>query len=125
MNKLNPKQANVLSVFIALNAWGQNEIEAFQTQSGRSLYYQLAQTMLDTESTGGGLLKQGHGRVCERAIRGRIRKFQKAGLLVVKCSHQDRRAKQIVPTEKFVKDLSKQLDHCIGLLENRYLLIEK
>jgi hypothetical protein len=70
------------------------------------------------------MLKRRVGHVSERSIRTRLRTFQDAGLLLEKCGAQDARTKQILPTEKFTAELCQHLDHCIELLENRYLLIE-
>lgn len=125
MTKLNLKQTNLLEILIALNAWELEEKTELQTQSGRSLYFQLAQAMLASESAGGVSLKRRVGTACERSIRERIRTFQQAELLCVKGNDKDARTKQIVPTKKFAEDLAKHLDHCIELLESQFILIEK
>ena len=46
MPKLSPDQANLLSILVALNAWEQKNRPPLLTQSGRSLYFQLAQVLL-------------------------------------------------------------------------------
>ena len=89
MTKLNLKQTNLLEILIALNAWELEEKTELQTQSGRSLYFQLAQAMLASESAGGVSLKRRVGTACERSIRERIRTFQQAELLCVKGNDKD------------------------------------
>ena len=124
MLKLNPKQANLLSVLVALNDWEQKNSPCLQTQSSRSLYFQLAQALLAEDAQGGVRLKKRVGHASERSIRDRLRTFQEAGLLLEHSGSQDARTRQIVPTDKFTVELCEHLDHYIELLEDRYLLIE-
>jgi hypothetical protein len=125
MKKINPKQESLLSVLIALNAWEQKNCPSLQTQSGRYLYFQLAKSLLASHEGKGGLIKQMVGDASERSIRDHMRSFQEADLLTEKSGTQDARTKQIVPTEKFTEGLRQHLDLCIGLLEDRYLMVEK
>jgi hypothetical protein len=125
MPKLSPDQANLLSILVALNAWEQKNRPPLLTQSGRSLYFQLAQVLLAPNEGDGVLMKQMLGDASERSMRDHMRLFQEAGLLTEKSGIQDARTKQIVPTEKFNEELRQHLDHCIRLLESRYLLVEK
>ncbi len=125
MRKLSPKQANLLSILVTLNAWEQKNSASLHTQSGRSLYFQLAQVLLAPVEGDGVSMKQRLGDASERSMRDQMRSFQEAGLLTEKNGTQDARTKQIVPTEKFADDLRQHLDLCIGLLEYRYLMIEK
>lgn len=124
MLKLNPKQANLLSILVALNDWEQKYSASLQTQSGRSLYFQLAQALLAEDAQGGVMLKRRVGHASERSIRDCLRIFQEAGLLLEQSGVQDARTKQIVPTDTFIRELCKHLYHSIALLEDRYLLIE-
>ncbi len=125
MAKLNPKQVNLLSILVELNAWEQKNSPLLQTQSGRSLYFQLAQALLAPDEGDGVLMKQRVGNASERSIRGRMRSFQEAGLLTEKCGTLDARTKQIAPTDKLTEDLIKHLDLFKSLIENYYLLLEK
>ncbi len=125
MVKLSPKQTNLLSVMVALHEWEQKQSDSLRTQSGRSLYFQLAESLLTPGEGEGVLMKQMVGTTSERSMRDHMRAFQEAGLLTEKSGSQDARTKQIVPTEKFTEELCKHLDYCIRLLENQYLLLEK
>jgi hypothetical protein len=125
MPKLSPDQANLLSILVALNAWEQKNSTLLQTQSGRSLYFQLAQVLLTPVEGDGLSMKQRLGDASERSMRDHMRLFQEAGLLTEKSGAQDARTKQIVPTEKFIEGLRQHLDLCIELLEDRYLMVEK
>lgn len=125
MSKLSAKQANLLSILVALNAWELKNCDPLQTQSGRSLYFQLAQALLAPDEGDGVMMKQRLGDASERSMRDHMRLFQEAGLLTEKSGTHDARTKQIVPTEKFTEELRQHLDHCISLLESRYLLVEK
>ena len=125
MSKLSPDQANLLSILVALNAWEHKNIPPLLTQSGRSLYFQLAQVLLAPIQGEGLLMKQIAGDASERSMRDHMRYFQEAGLLTEKNGTLDARTKQIMPTDKFIEELRQHLDHCIRLLESRYLLVEK
>jgi hypothetical protein len=125
MSKLSRKQVDLLTILVALNAWEQKNCPSIETQSGRSLYFQLAQALLTTDEGEDVLMKQRMGDASERSMRDRIRSFQEAGLLTEKSGTQDARTRQIVPTEKFTEGLRQHLDLCIELLEDRYLMVEK
>ncbi len=125
MPKLSPDQANLLSILVALNAWEQQNSPPLLTQSGRSLYFQLAQVLLAPDEDEGLSMKQMLGDASERSMRDHMRSFQEAGLLTEKNGTQDARTKHVVPTEKFTEELRQHLDQCIRLLESRYLLLEK
>jgi hypothetical protein len=125
MSKLSPDQANLLSILVALNAWEQKNCPPLLTQSGRSLYFQLAQVLLAPVGGDGLSMKQRLGDASERSMRDHMRLFQEAGLLTEISGAQDARTKQIVPTEKFIEGLRQHLDLCIELLEDRYLMVEK
>jgi hypothetical protein len=115
----------MLSILVALNAWEQKHNPMLQTQSGRSLYFQLAQILLAPVEGDGVSMKQRLGDASERSMRDHMRLFQEAGLLTEKSGTQDARTRQIVPTEKFTEGLRQHLDLCIELLEDRYLMVEK
>ena len=125
VSKLTTKQANLLSIMVALNAWEQKNSALLKTQSGRSLYFQLAQALLAPDACEGVMMKQRVGDASERSVRAHMRLFEEAGLLTEKSGTQDARTKHIVPTEKFAEELLQHLDHFIGLLEGHYLLLEK
>ena len=125
MSKLSPKQANLLSILLALNAWEQKHSAPLKTQSGRALYFQLAQSSLAPDGYEGVMMKQRVGDASERSMRDHMRLFQEQGLLKEKSGIQDARTKQILPTQKFAEELQLHLDQFTRLLESHYLLIEK
>jgi hypothetical protein len=125
MSKLSPKQVNLLNILVALNAWEKKNCPSIETQSGRSLYFQLAQTLLTTNEGEDVLMKQRLGDASERSMRDHVRSFQAAGLLTEKNGTLDARTKQILPTEKLTNDLISHLELFMRLIENRYLLVEK
>jgi DNA-binding HxlR family transcriptional regulator len=84
MRKLSPKQANLLSILVTLNAWEQKNSASLHTQSGRSLYFQLAQVLLAPVEGDGVSMKQRLGDASERSMRDHMRSFQEAGLLTEK-----------------------------------------
>ena len=84
-----------------------------------------AQVLLAPIQGEGLLMKQIAGDASERSMRDHMRYFQEAGLLTEKNGTLDARTKQIMPTDKFIEELRQHLDHCIRLLESRYLLVEK
>jgi hypothetical protein len=125
MSKLSPKQANLLSVMLAMNAWELKNSAPLKTQSGRALYFQLAQSSLIPDGSEVVMMKQRVGDASERSMRDHMRLFQEEGLMTEKNGSKDARTKQILPTEKFTEELRLHLDHFAHLLESHYLLIEK
>lgn len=96
MTHLTPKQMSLLSILLRLNAWEQKCITSLQTQEGRAQYFQRAAALLAADGLGLGLAPE-----------------SLSGMAVG------------LTSEAFVEDLSKHLDHALGLLENHFLMVEK
>lgn len=124
MRNLTDKQLHLLDLLIALNDWESMQKGELKTQSGRSLYYQLARVLLD-ERKNRSALKQRLGRLSERSIRDRMRAFEANQLLQREPGVFDARTRTLVPTERFLDIIEQHLAYCQKTIESRYFLIEK
>ena len=70
-------------------------------------------------------LTNSSGHMTERAMRGRIREFEKMGLISVEQNETDARTRTLVPTEKFVTQFDLHAAHIQHLLQSNYILIPK
>lgn len=125
MSPLTEKQLHLLSFLVALHDQETNGFDALHTQSGRTLYFELAKTMLDDQTRQTAGLKQRLGRLSERTIRNRMRSFEEMGLLKVHPRSADGRTRELVATEKFAQELKLHLDKCGVILEKHFYVIDK
>jgi len=52
MQSLTPEQTNLLSILVALNDWEGKHLASFKTAAGRSLYFEMAESLLSSEEQG-------------------------------------------------------------------------
>jgi len=100
-------------------------MDMLQTMTGRTLYFLLVGALLKNKDYGPNSLKAFTGHMTERAMRGRIREFEKMGLISVEQSETDARTRTLVPTEKFVTQFELHAAHIQHLLQSNYILIPK
>lgn len=124
MHKLTEKQIQLLDLLIELNDFEGLQHRELKTLSGRSLYYQLAKSILDDRKKH-SFLKQRIGRLSERSLRNRMRDFEATQLLERQPDVLDARTRKLVPTKKFVDMVEQHLNFCQKKLESRFFLIEK
>lgn len=125
MHQSNINHLHLLSFLVSLHEWEMSEYELLHTQSGRSLYFELAKTLLKNDHHPVGGLKRSLGQLSERSVRNRMRNFESDGYLEVHPHCVDGRTRQLVATPKFIEMLNRHLEQCLGKLESRYILIEK
>jgi DNA-binding MarR family transcriptional regulator len=125
MSPLTEKQLHLLAFLVALHDQETNGFDVLHTQSGRTLYFELAKTMLDDQTRQAIGLKQRLGRLSERTIRNRIRSFEEMGLLKVHSRSADGRTRELVATEKFSQELKLHLNNCGVILEKHFYVIDK
>lgn len=125
MHQLTEKQLHLLEFLVSIHDWEMAECKPLHTQSGRSLYFELAKTVLKDETNQAGGLKRSLGRLSERTVRNRMRSFESKGFLEVRSRSTDGRTRQLVATDKFLEVLDHHLEECLVRLENHYFLIEK
>lgn len=125
MTPLTEKQLRLLAFLVALNDQEVNGCEALHTQSGRTLFFELAKTLLGDPTTQAASLKQRMGRLSERTIRNRIRTFEQMELLKVLPRVVDARTRELVATEKFEQELKVHLDRCGVILDKHFYVIDK
>ena len=114
-----------LRVLIAIHQWESEHMDMLQTMTGRTLYFQLVEELLTKKEYGIHSLKAFTGHMTERAMRGRIREFEKMGLISVEQNETDARTRTLVPTEKFVAQFELHAAHIQHLLQSNYILIPK
>lgn len=125
MSPLTEKQLHLLAFLVPLHDQEVGGCEALHTQSGRTLYFELAKTMLGDPSHQSAGLKQRLGRLSERTIRNRMRAFEQMGLMKVHSRAADARTRELVTTEKFEQELKLHLDKCGLILEKHFYVIGK
>jgi hypothetical protein len=81
-------EPSLLRVMIKIRNLEDSQLQVLQIISGRNLYFRIASSYLnDTEMP--QRLKMLQGGVTERAIRQRMREFEKMGLIYIFDSHTD------------------------------------
>jgi hypothetical protein len=117
-------EPSLLRVIIQMHDWERRQRQELQTVTGRELYFRIAEVCLN-DSYLPQQLKLFHGSSTERAIRLRMREFEKMGLIDVSNNVSDQRTKCVIPTEKFLRQLNQYLDLLKLLCDRRYLMVEK
>ena len=111
--------ANLLWMMIQMHDWEARHLPELQTRTGRELYFRIAEEYLkDPKSP--QLLKLLQGRSTDRAIRQRMRQFEKMGLIEVSKNAEDKRTRRVVPTEFFLQRLNQHLNQWEKLSKNRF-----
>lgn len=100
-------------------------MEELHTMSGQALYFKLASSLLIDSQGKLQPLKLLNDRVTDRAMRTRIREFQKLGLVEVVDNESDARVKGVVSTDMFLKHLDRHLKLFKQLCDKRYLMVKK
>lgn len=117
-------ELDLLKVMLEIRNWEDVQLHEFQTISGRHLYFSLAETLLD-EPNVSQRIKQLRGQVTERATRQRIREFVELGLVEISNNQNDQRAKNVIPTRKFITHLNSHLAFFKMVCEQRFLMLNK
>ena len=85
-----------------LNAWERENIPYIKTTSGRDLYFALASFSLLQDQQSSDALKTLALGLSDRAMRGRIREFEKLGLIITDSNETDARSRVLKPTPKLL-----------------------
>ena len=85
-----------------LNAWERENIPYIKTTSGRDLYFALASFSLLQDQDYSNALKTLTLGLTDRAMRGRIREFEKLGLIITDSNETDARSRVLKPTPKLL-----------------------
>lgn len=126
MPKFTERHVQILELLVALNDWEDREIHQLGTLSGRTLYFQMAKSLLQARGPyDGDSLKQCMGNLSDRSLRERMRHFEACNLLNREPGDVDARTRKLVPTEQFEFLLEQHLDHCQKSLESRFYLVNK
>ena len=98
----------------------------FRTLSGRHLYFNIAQSILDQQTTKSRQsLKVLSDPFTDRVIRDRIKEFERGGLIQLIRSDNDKRTKHLVPTNKLLHKINQHMNLLRQIGEQHMLLIEK
>lgn len=124
MQQLTRKQLQILQTLIDLNDWEVMQKKELATQSGRTLYFQIAKSIRKGPQKR-SYLKQRTGNVSERSLRGRMRSFEHLNLLECLAGAEDARTRKLVPTQKFIDLVALHLNSYQKILESHFLLVEK
>ena len=96
------------------------------TVCGRFLYFKIAQQVM-SQAPGSASLKDIHvdAQVSERALRLKLRDFEREGWIEAVSGSNDRRARQLVPTPKLMALITAHAQVLEQALGKSLLLIEK
>ncbi len=115
----------LVQIVVEMNRWEDDHRPELQTISGRQLYFGIASNLLTSSEIKTQSMKLLDGRVTGRAIRTRMREFQKMELVEVSGNLLDARNRQALPTEKLISKLNQHTQLLKHLCELRYLMIDK
>jgi hypothetical protein len=115
----------LVQILVEMNRWEDDHRPELQTISGRQLYFGIASNLLTSSEIKTQSMKLLDGRVTDRAIRTRMREFQKMELVEVSGNLLDARNRQALPTEKLIAKINQHTKLLKQLCEIRYLMIAK
>lgn len=115
----------MLRVLIELNQLHIGDEDIFKTASGRDIFYGISASFINKSYAKKANLKAITSVVSDRALRTRLREFQRLGLLRVIANASDGRVRIIDPTQIFVDHVNKKLSDLSVILKKHFYLIEK
>ncbi len=118
MNELSRRQQSALLSLADMNLWEAVNCAPLNTVSGRFLYFKIAQQVM-REGTGVQALKDLHvdAHLSERAIRLKLREFEREGWIESVTTPSDKRTRQLVVTPKLlalIQAHAQALDQSLG-----------
>lgn len=126
MKDLNRRQQATLMSLAELQHWEAQHCTPLNTVCGRFLYFKIAEQVM-SETQGSQSLKDIHvdAHVSERAIRLKLREFERDGLIEAVSSQSDKRARLLTATPKLralIAAHAQAMDQALG---KSLLVIEK
>ncbi|NDC61186.1 MAG: hypothetical protein EBZ60_04110 [Betaproteobacteria bacterium] len=114
----------MMKVICQLNDWENQHLTLTHSLAGRYLYLSIAKQMHSKPDSASPLLK---GIYCnkdlsERALRYKLREFEKQGLIAFEPSSTDKRSKRILPSDSLVQAMTAHADALQHLLGNAFLI---
>ncbi|WP_310645196.1 hypothetical protein [Limnohabitans sp.] len=99
---------------------------AFQTVTGRALYFGIVRAHLNGHQIDRTSLKQlvGSDIATERGVRLRMREFEKLGLVFIELNTVDKRTKRVLPTEQFVALMNAHASQAMLIFQRRFFIIQ-
>jgi DNA-binding MarR family transcriptional regulator len=117
----------IVSSMAELHQWELEHHPLLETQTGRHLYYRMAQEAAKEGSSFSRALKDVFGDMhfTDKALRTRMRQMEREGLVQAIPRTDDGRSKQLVPTDLFHKLLRQHAEQIKCIFDRHFLLIEK
>lgn len=122
------KTQAILLGLAQLHQWESASVPALGTMSGRFLYFKMMeQAMGAGQASSAHLLKNIHcdAQLSERAIRLKLREFERLGYVESTTGMQDKRARQLKPTAKMLAMMEEHIQAFEQIMGKELLLIEK
>lgn len=91
-----------LKCLAEVHAWESLHLPFIRTASGRELYFQIVEKLLEPSQEEPAQLKSFRIQLTSRIMRTRIQEFVALGLLTVRPNAHDLRSRAIVPTPKLM-----------------------
>lgn len=126
MDSISARQQAALMSLADLQQWETWQCPPLGTVCGRFLYFKIAQQVM-SQAPGSASLKDIHvdAQVSERALRLKLRDFEREGWIEAVSGSNDRRARQLVPTPKLMALITAHAQVLEQALSKSLLLIEK
>ena len=97
-----PSRGRGLLCIAELNQWERRHVPYIQSTTGRDLYFALAHSSLLQDNPCNVPLKTLLMGVTERALRQRVREFERLGLITLRTHDSDTRVRTAQPTPKLL-----------------------
>jgi DNA-binding MarR family transcriptional regulator len=110
-----------------LHEWELKFCPLLTTQTGRHLFFRIAQSAVGERVLLSRALKDlmGGSGYTEKGLRNRIREMEKEGYIVLKSGEKDARSKYLMPTDKFYDAIYAHAEQARRIFGEDFLMIEK
>jgi|AACY02.15.fsa_nt_gi DNA-binding MarR family transcriptional regulator len=128
METMSVRGQAILCGLAQLHQWEAESVPPLDTVSGRFLYFKMMEQAMESNATvSGQLLKNIHcdAHLSERAIRLKLREFERLGYVESCMGSHDKRARQLKPTAKMLAMMEEHIQAFEQIMGKELLLIEK
>jgi DNA-binding MarR family transcriptional regulator len=117
----------IVANLAALHEWELEFCPLLTTQTGRHLYFRIAQRAIGDRVLLSRALKDllGGSGYTEKGLRNRIHEMEKEGYIVSVSGEKDGRSKCLMPTEKFYEAIYWHAEQVRRIFDKNFLMIEK
>jgi hypothetical protein len=124
---VNKTEKNLFIAFAEMNQWEWAELPAARGLVGNHVYFSIAKEVIFEGARAGQPLKNVffHPVFTDRAIRMKLREFERVGLIEMQQSEADKRFRRLVPTQALVDVIDKHARLLRQAIEKTTYCIDK